>query len=217
MVNLVLEFKCCADTCQKEYDFIVNNEKYCMEHCPNKDYEIKIKKLCKYCDIEQLSNYVCNNCKQLSNKKEWAIVRHVKKNIDTQFVHNSNEPVNECSKRRPDVFFNLVKHCVIVEIDENQHKSYGDSCECARINEIVSSIGGKPVTFIRFNPDTVNHNGKNINVDLASRLPLLIQTIKAELIKPKTFQVKLIQLYFDDDNETFCPYKYDNITRQVAI
>jgi very-short-patch-repair endonuclease len=48
-----------------------------------------------------------------------------------------------CSKRRPDVYFELLKHCIIVEIDENQHKAstkteaYKDICECAQLSEIV--------------------------------------------------------------------------------
>ena len=29
-----------------------------------------------------------------------------------------------CSKKRPDVFFELNRHCVIVEIDEDQYKRY---------------------------------------------------------------------------------------------
>ena len=49
----------------------------------------------------------------------------------------------DVQKKRPDIFFDLSTHCVIVEIDENQHNSYEDICECARINEIVNGIGGR--------------------------------------------------------------------------
>ena len=31
---------------------------------------------------------------------------------------------------------------------------YEESCECARLSEIVGGIGGRPVTMIRFNPDS---------------------------------------------------------------
>ena len=68
MINLNTEYKC--SSCEKEYDFIIDNKKYCLEHCPNKEYEIKIKKKCKYCDIEEKSNFVCSECKKISNKKE---------------------------------------------------------------------------------------------------------------------------------------------------
>ena len=58
-------------------------------------------------------------------------------------------------------FFELLKHNVIVEIDENQHKAYLEQCECARINEIVNDNGGKSFIFIRFNPNTIIKNNCN--------------------------------------------------------
>lgn len=57
--------------------------------------------------------------------------------------------LNECSKKRPDIFFELAKYCIIVEIDENQHNSYTETCECARINDIVNGIGGKSIVIIK--------------------------------------------------------------------
>jgi hypothetical protein len=219
MVNLDIEYKC--SECEKEYDFIVDNKKFCMEHCPNKDYEIKIKKMCKICDIEEKSNFICNDCKQLANKKEWAVVRYIKKNIDTPHKHNSNEPVKECSNRRPDVIFELPTHCVIVEIDENQHKAYQESCECARINEIVNSIGGKSVVFIRYNPDktyNTHKKKKEIKFEIEDKLKLLIKTIKKELVKEyDEICVKLIQLYYDDDYEEYKKQKVEYITDKVMV
>lgn len=73
------------------------------------------------------------------------VVRYIRKNINTKFEYNTSKILQGCSKKRPDVFFELDKHCVIVEIDEDQHKNYIESCECARINEIVNGIGGKSV------------------------------------------------------------------------
>ncbi len=48
-----------------------------------------------------------------------GIVRYLRNNINTKFEYNSSKILNGCSKKRPDVFFDLQKHCVIVEIDEN--------------------------------------------------------------------------------------------------
>jgi hypothetical protein len=213
---LDLEYKC--SKCEKEYDFIVDNIKYCLECCPNKDYEIKIKKKCKYCDIEEKSNFVCKECKQISNKKEWAVVRYIKKKIDTPSKHNSSESVKECSSRRPDVFFDLLKHCVIVEIDENQHKTYAESCECVRINEIVNSIGGKSVIFIRYNPDKTYNNKKEVEFEIKYKLDVLIKTIKEELsFDYDKFIVKTIQLFYNDNYDVYQEIKTENITDKVAI
>jgi len=122
-----------------------------------------------------------------------------------------------CSKKRPDVYFELNKHCVIVEIDEHQHKPYEDGCECARINEIVNSIGGQSVIIIRFNPDKIYHH-KELKIPLTDRLDLLINTIKKELVTEyNTFNVKLIQLFFDDAYDIYQDVKIEDITKLVCI
>jgi hypothetical protein len=217
MIDLILERGCSHDGCFEEYDFIVYEKKLCLNHSPN-EYKINIKRLCKYCDIEEDSDFICKECKLISNKKEWAVVRHLRKNIITKFTHDSSIMLNGCSKRRPDVFFDLDKHCVIVEVDENQHKSYQDVCECARINEIVNGIGGRSVIFIRFNPDTSKNKKTKINLNLAHKLELLIKTIKEEILyEHDKFQVKIIQLYYDDDHDDYVEKKIENITDLVSI
>jgi hypothetical protein len=218
MINLVLENKCTVFDCEKEFDFTVENIKYCSTHCPNEEIEIKIKKLCKYCDIKENSSFVCGNCKKIMNKKEWGIVRYLRSNINTKFDYNSSKMLQGCSKKRPDVFFELNKHCVIVEIDENQHKSYNDLCECSRLNEIVNGIGGKSVIIIRFNPDVTKHKGVKLNLILSNKIDLLVKTIKEELVKNyETFIVKIIQLYYDDDYVNYKNIKEEDITKIVAV
>ena len=71
----------------------------------------------------------------------------------------------------------LNKHCIITEIDENQHKPYENSCECARICEIVSGIGGKSVTIVRYNPDTIRNKKAIVKIDQVTRLAKLVETI----------------------------------------
>ena len=123
-----------------------------------------------------------------------------------------------CSKKRPDVYFELNTHCVIVEIDEHQHNTYEDSCECSRINEIVNGIGGKSVIIIRFNPDTTKHKGKVLKLKLADKIDLLVNKIKEELVKDyDKFIVKIIQLYYDDDYVKYQEVKEEDITKIVCI
>ena len=218
MINIILENKCSIPECEDEYMHIVDNIKYCLTHIPDNKAEIVLKRLCKYCDIEEESKYVCKDCQKIQHKKEWAIVRYLRKIIDTPFEYDSSKMLQGCSKKRPDIYFELNKHCVIVEVDEHQHREYEDSCECARINEIVNGIGGKSVIIIRYNPDTIKNNGKKINIKQHERLELLIKTIKKELTKDyDEFIVKIIQLYYDDDYEIYKPLKRENITDIVCI
>jgi hypothetical protein len=144
-------------------------------------------------------------------------VRYIKKKIDTPFIHNSVNPVKECSNKRPDIYYELNRHCVIVEIDENQHKSYEEICECARLNQIVSSIGGKSVIFIRYNPDKTKHKNKQVLLSKEHKLKILIDTIKNELNKDyDKFNVKLVQLFYDDNNEKYNELKEMNVTNILA-
>ena len=177
-----------------------------------------VKRLCKYCDIKEDATFVCKDCKKIQNKKEWAIVRHLRKSIDTIFEYNSSKMLQGCSKKRPDIFFDLPTHCVIVEVDEHQHNTYEDRCECARINELVNGIGGRSVIIIRYNPDIIRNNGKQITIHQGVRVDLLVETIKAELVKSyDTFVVKTIQVCYNDNYEVYQPIKSEDITDLVCV
>jgi hypothetical protein len=68
---------------------------------------------------------------------------------------------NSCSRRRPDVLIDCYTHCVILELDENQH--FGYSCENKRICELFQDLGSRPLVVLRLNPDSykdgVRHQG----------------------------------------------------------
>jgi very-short-patch-repair endonuclease len=214
-INLQLENKC--SECENEFEHIIENTKYCNNHTPQQ-YCTIIKRLCKYCDMDNDLTHICKECINTQNKKEWSIVRHLRKNINTPFEYNSSKMLNGCSKKRPDIYFELQKHCLIVEVDENQHNTYQDTCECARINEIVNGIGGKSVIIIRYNPDTIKHKGKVIKILQKEKINTLINTIKEELVKAyETFIVKIIQLYYNDDYIDYKAIKEEDITDKVCI
>ena len=77
MINLELHNKCSVLDCDREFEFTVENTKYCLEHCP--DNNLKQKKKCKYCDIKEESKWICNDCNKIKNKKEWSIVRYLER------------------------------------------------------------------------------------------------------------------------------------------
>jgi len=67
-----------------------------------------------------------------------------------------------CSKKRPDMYWDLGSHILIIEIDEYRHKGY--SCENKRIMQLSLDVGHRPVVFIRFNPDGyIDQDGKKIS------------------------------------------------------
>ena len=63
-------------------------------------------------------------------------------------------PENDCRiRRRPDYYVILQHHILVLEVDENQHKSYQAKDETIRINQLSESFNDKPVIYVRFNPD----------------------------------------------------------------
>ena len=59
----------------------------------------------------------------------------------------------ECHLYRPDFVFDMGSHTIVIEIDENQHKTYDTSCDNKRLVSIFQGLGSRPMIMIRFNPD----------------------------------------------------------------
>ena len=94
--------------------------------------------------------------------KEYSVVEFVK----TKFPHFdfiADKIISGgCSRRRPDLFLDILYQIIIIEIDENQHTDYDCSCENKRVMELSEDLGHRPIVFIRFNPDDYKKDGKNI-------------------------------------------------------
>lgn len=169
MIN-ISESKFCSEmNCAEPSLASINNMFFCEKHYPDQTAIANFKHECSICDLAP-NNLVCSNCKAQRHKKEWQVVCYLKKKINMRPMLDTNQPVSECSKRRPDVYYEGLKHVVIVEIDEGEHRRIQSECECARMSEIVGSIGGKSVIFIRFNPDQITSKGRKIIIPATERL-----------------------------------------------
>jgi len=94
--------------------------------------------------------------------KEFAVVEFVKNKFPTLNWIADKKVSGGCSKRRPDLLLDLVYQIIIIEVDENQHKDYGCSCETKRMIELSQDLGNRPIIFIRFNPDDYKKNETNV-------------------------------------------------------
>jgi len=68
------------------------------------------------------------------------------------------DPV-QCGNYRPDYVLETDVGVTIDEYDENGHGSYKLRCELIRQSVISSGYGGRPVHWIRYNPDYFSFNG----------------------------------------------------------
>jgi len=150
----------CSRHKKKEMMDVVNKtckSEWCHTLVRNKKYD----GYCLHCYINLFPDKpVSRNYKT----KEFAVVEFVKTKFkDLDWI--ADKIINGgCSKKRPDLLLDLGYQILIIEIDENQHKSsnYDCSCENKRLMELSADMGHRPIVFIRFNPDTYIKDGKKI-------------------------------------------------------
>jgi hypothetical protein len=210
----VMNPKCEIEGCLTKEVFYsdTNYPKRCEEHKLDTDTNI-IEKNCILCNLPNYINNnfnMCNDCLDFNVKK----VHHQKENAvgDFLFKHGYKPYIKDqiidksCSKRRPDFVFDYTYLYVIVEVDENSHRSYACECEQGRMIQIHQDCGGIPVLFIRFNPDDyIDHKNKKNPITLLKRYEMLLDTLNRvwnHVIENEEWKIPLsvCYLYYDGFN-----------------
>lgn len=172
MVDVVSR-KCLIDGCDKQpkyswsdstiAEYCVNHAKVGMENirnircktenCPIQPYynnRHKYKGYCLTCFIQKFPDEpVARNYKT----KEKATTDYLISKFPNMTLMVDKKIYDGCSTKRPDVFIDFGSHIVIVEIDENAHRSYDTTCDNKRIMVLSQDVHFRPIIFIRFNPD----------------------------------------------------------------
>ncbi len=150
--------------------------------------------------------------------KEIEVANFIKSNFD-KFEISLNKTVGSgCSRKRPDIFFDLGNYCMVIEVDENQHIDYGCSCETKRLASIFDDIGERNLIFIRFNPDSyINRNDQLVlspwrknsqgltcvpkakQNEWNSRLQILKDTVQYWLDNRPDKLIEVVQLFYDQN------------------
>ena len=122
-------------------------------------YNKKYDGYCLFCYINLFPDKpVSRNYKT----KEYAVIEFIKTKFPNLNFIADKIVSDGCSRRRPDLFLDILYQIIIIEIDENQHTDYDCFCENKRIMELSQDLGHRPIVFIRFNPDDYKKDGKNI-------------------------------------------------------
>lgn len=89
--------------------------------------------------------------------KEGEVVKFI---LGEYWLANDIDINRQCLtvKARPDIVMKFDSFHVIIEVDENQHKSYCHKKEMTRKTAVINDIDG-PVVYIHFNPDSYTFNG----------------------------------------------------------
>lgn len=130
-------------------------------HCENHKEvgEINLKeRKCKSCGLDNLlgQDEMCKMC----NPENFQRARLAKQNVVEDFLKlhgytfTADKTVDkgECGLERPDFLFFAGTHAVIVEVDEEQHRSRPCVCEQTRMINIAQALS-MPTFFLRYNPD----------------------------------------------------------------
>jgi hypothetical protein len=134
--------------------------------------------------------------------KEIAVRDFINSNFEG-FQHDKPLQTGHCDctvRRRIDHRKLIGNTLLVIETDENQHKSYKQMDEQTRYDDLYMAFSGKWI-YIRFNPDKYTDQGKSKNPMMETRLKIL----KAEIMKQisrieneeNTELVERIYLYYD--------------------
>jgi hypothetical protein len=104
------------------------------------------KEYCSRCSAYTFPNQPSRFKTREMKLKEYLTVQYPANTI----VHDKRV---ECHLYRPDFVFDMGSHTIVIELDENQHKSYDTSCDNKRLMSIFHGLASRPMVMIRFNPD----------------------------------------------------------------
>ena len=182
---------CQVEDCKEKACCTNNGLNYpdrCSFHALPNDINL-VEKECKKCGLQYLLNEETGLC-DICNADRVSDFRKLKEKETISFLENNGInfltidkiPENAASRFRPDAVVHFEHFIVIIEIDEDQHKGYEQSCEKTRMMQLHQEYKGLPVVFIRFNPDNykirLDNGEKKVMRPGAHRLTQLLDLVR---------------------------------------
>lgn len=172
----------------------------CEIHHLEDDYNLA-ERPCKSCGLPNVLNHenVCRFCepttfKNYVKRKENRVRLLLEKN-GLCFTHADKIVDAKCGLERPDFVFEMATHVVILEVDENQHKSYPCECEQVRMVNVTQAYGGLHVFWIRYNPDAFK--GCSTTLTDNDREKHLLDWVKWSLEHIPSQLAEVVYLFYD--------------------
>ena len=182
---------------------IIGNTKCKANFCLGARANVKYKGYCRNCYQHLFPNDPLTY--QIRSKtKEIAVRDYINQNFKG-FQHDKPLWSGNCDcthRRRIDHRVLIGNTLLCIETDENQHKSYDETDEEIRYDDLYMLHSGKFI-YIRFNPDKFkNKNGKSLNPMLYTRLPVLKEEIEKQIERIKNEEnielLEIIKLYYNE-------------------
>lgn len=181
---------------------IYNVQERCEMHKIEGDIN-HIEKKCISCDMSYILDqdkkcFYCSDSTQLKFKlkKQNEVVSFLLRNdLIPNKIDKQLEDGTMCQLRsRPDIIYDCLTHFIIVEVDEDQHKSNNKQCEINRMININQVLGIKTI-FIRYNPDGFKSMEKEPNQ--IKRFKILKEELEYYMINPPEELLTAKYLFYD--------------------
>ena len=218
--------KCLEKDCNEISEYGIESPIHCFIHKQEDDLCL-LGQICIQCGRE---NELCNKkqicltycrpteihnvSKKFIKQKEALVLSYLDRTIISDSKPTDDRIIdNLCVKRRPDRIYDCGFYFLIIEIDENQHKSYTNDCfyskdkqeirRMVQIHEALSN-GLMQVIFLRFNPDNFRIDGKLKKINMQKRLDVLHKWV-LYCLNFKEFPIQssiaIKYLFFDEYDE----------------
>ncbi len=201
--------KCKTDDCKEFAFYGYTRQIACEKHSLHDMYNL-VERPCVNCGLLEVldSTNFCGNCHNFVVKRQHLAKQRAV--FDFLEAHNQQAEQKDrridngsCGNERPDWICQIAKdaqHIVVLEIDEDQHKSNQCSCEITRMINISQSIG-MPTLFIRYNPDSYrDKNDKPVKISDTKRREILLKWIThAHTLPPISSGdfLRVVYLFYD--------------------
>jgi len=160
--------------------------------------------------------------KALTKQRELALYQELQK-AGVVFEYQYNVPFRSCGLNsetaRAFVDFAIVRPWgyILLECDEDQHRSYDPSCDVRRDFDIAASIAlgsQQKLMIVRFNPDSYRVGGKTRMESKKDRIKRLLELLQYE---PQGFE--RVFMCYDQDIGSTLPQvgaSWEEAARQVS-
>ena len=166
------------------------------------------------------------NRKARTKTKEMAVHQGLQK-AGLDFEYQKHIPFAKCGLQSEtqyaflDFVFTTPWGYIVLEVDEDQHKSYPASCDVRRDFDIVASVSlgsAQKLVILHFNPDAFRIAGQTCRTPSKERLAKLVTVIQ-DMPEPKGFE-RLFMYYdretSDDTLPSIASDWNDVVARQVS-
>ena len=173
-----------------------------------------VERECVNCHLPNVLNSdgLCADCSAWTSGKRPRLAkqREVLQFLDhcfTEFPYDTTDVVpqdlKDCDRReRPDVMWDRADRIVILEVDEDQHKSRPCECEQTRMMNVSQALGSEKTVWIRYNPDSFKSPESRRWSSRAKRHDVLKRWLTWSLTEASLpYTISVVYLFFDGFSE----------------